>query len=788
MMHKTSTHAHSYAFKLLFTLSLILSSLSIKAQCCDYALNMNDSYGDGWNGGTLNVFINNSSVGLFSATGFGSVSHFQICDGDTLSLVYTAGDYENENSYQLYDPQSNLISAAGPTPATGTVFTGTMSCSTPAILGGNPCTAIAIDTGMCVTENNTGIQGSGINASCANFQGGDLWFTMLAPPSGHLGFETSNGSLTDTGLAIWTDTACTNLTYLGCDDDNGTGYYSMLTLSDLQPNQRIYIQVWGYGGATGSFDLCVSDLGKISVDSSELPLVLINTQGQQIVQDNKIDCLMDIKFNGLGNITHLNDAPNIYSGNIGIEIRGASSASYPQPPYGIETRTATGANNNVSILGMPAENDWVLLSNYNDRSLIRNSLAYSLFGEMGNYSVRTRLCEVLIDSTYKGIYVMSEKIKRDNNRVNISTLNPVDITGDELTGGYILQQNLWDASNSFQSNYSPIDHPTFDVHFLYEYPSPSAIVPAQKAYIAAYVDSLETALYSSNFGDANTGYRKYLDVKSFIDYFLINELSRNADGFKKSIFYHKNKNANGGKLKAGPVWDFDWAWKNLGHCSIYNNFSGAGWAHLVNDCPIDNHSTGWYVRMLQDSSFRNELRCTYDYYRQNVLDTTHIFAYIDSMRQVVQNAQVRHFQRWPLLGNSGPAPEIGAIATSYNAELDTLKSWIAVRLSWLDANMPGLCRPNGLDSTPSGSADSFTCFPNPADNYVQVQYTLEASSKVKVSLVNSLGAIVLSNNESYQDSGEHRVQFKTEHLPAGTYTLHFESNTSSLYKKLIIVK
>ena len=154
-----------------------------------------------------------------------------------------------------------------------------------------------------------------------------------------------------------------------------------------------------------------------------------------------------------------------------------------------------------------------------------------------------------------------------------------------------------------------------DLHFLYEYPDARTILPVQKTYIARFVDSLERRLYSSNFRDPNQGYRKYLDVHSFISYFLVNEVARNADGFKKSIFYNKDKFSKGNKLNAGPVWDFDWAWKNIAGCSLYDNFSGAGWAHLNNDCPTDNNSTGWYVRMLQDTSFSNELRCTYDKYR-----------------------------------------------------------------------------------------------------------------------------------------------------------------------------
>jgi hypothetical protein len=771
-----------------FILLLLFYSTSAKSQCCTYTLSMHDSYGDGWNGGHLEVFINNLSIGTFSATNLGRIDTFQICNDDQVDLYYTAGDYENENTYQLYDSVWNLVFADGPNPQPGTVFSSTCNCLGSLVPGSNPCNALPIDTGQCLDADNTGFQGSGINPNCANNQGADCWFTMQVPPSGNLSFETDSGTITDTGLAVWTDSTCTNLRLLGCDDDGGNNYFSFLTLYDLIPNETIYIQIWGYGGGTGSFQLCVNDLGTVVLDSTELPIVMINTLGQTIVPETKIDCLMDIKFNGPNTITYVSDPANIYSGNIGIEIRGATSASYPQPPYGIETRDENGANNNVSILGMPPENDWVLLSNFNDRSLIRNTLAFKLFGDMGNYSPRTSLCEVLIDSSYKGIYVLGEKIKRDANRVDIANLTLADTTGDDLTGGYILQQNYWDAGNSFQSNYSPIDHPGFDVHFVYEYPDPETILPAQKAYIAAYVDSLETALYSPDFADPVSGYRKYMDVKSFIDYFLVNELSRNGDGFKKSVFFYKDKYSNGGKLKAGPIWDFDWAWKNLYGCSIFETFDGSGWAHHINDCPTDNYSTGWYIRLLQDTTFNNELRCTYENYRQTILDTANLFAYIDSIKNLVQNAQARHFQKWPILGMSGPAPEIGAIATTYNAELDTLKNWITVRLQWLDQNIPGLCIPLSVEADRSTASDVFRFFPNPANNFVQINYSVSSPANVTICMMNYLGAEVTVFNQGIQCPGNYCLKLETANLPPGIYFIRFQKGSIATTGKLVIVK
>lgn len=773
--------------KISFFFLLCFSSTNLNAQCCTYRLFLHDSYGDGWDGATLQLFINNVSAGTYSASGFGSSATFSVCNGDSLDLIYTAGSYENEHSYELQDSSWNLVFQDGPNPDTGNVFSSLGDCNTPLLPGSHPCTAIPIDTNGCIFTNNIGFPGAGLIPNCSVYAGGDIWFTMQVPPSGNLSIETDSGDINDTGLAIWTDSSCTNARIVGCDDDGGMGYYSFLLLYDLTPGENIYIQVFGYGGARGSFQICVKDMGTVTLDSSELPIVMINTLGQTIIEDTKVNCLMDIKYNGPDNITHVSDSANIYSGNIGIEIRGLTSASYPQTPYGIETRDSTGANNNVSILGMPSENDWVLLSNYNDRSLLKNLMSFKLFGEMGNYSIRAQLCEVLVDSSYKGIYVIGEKIKRDANRVDIAKLTAADTLANDLTGGYILQQNYWNTNNSFQSNYSPIDHPGFDVHFIYEYPDEFTIQPTQKTYIASYIDSLETALYSPNFSDPITGYRNFMDVKSFIDYFIVNEVARSADGFKKSVFFNKDKYSNGGKLNAGPVWDFDWAWKSIDMCPIFGGYDGAGWAHHINDCFTDNYSTGWYIRLLQDSNFTNELRCTYEDYRQSILDTTNLFAYIDSMGALVQNAQERHFKKWPILGISGPAPDYGPVATSYYAELDSLKNWIGIRLQWLDANIPGLCIPSSSSVEEFNPLVNIHCYPNPAKDYFMIDYSLPSQMNIDFRLYDYLGTEVLSNPQESKSSGQHSSKIETSNLSNGIYILKFKIGTTIISKKIVIL-
>ncbi len=589
--------------------------------------------------------------------------------------------------------------------------------------------------------DNTGAPGTGMEPGCANFMGGDLWFMMPVPPSGNVSAITANADgMVDSGVALWTGPNCFELTLRACDDDGGDNYFSRALAYDLPPGQTLFIQVFGYGGNAGAVELCIADLGEVVLDSSELPIVVINTLGNTIPYDGKVAAWMEMKYNGPGTITYMTDPNTEYEGRIGIGVRGATSAGYPQRPYAIETRDNTGANNNVPLLGMPAENDWVLLSNYNDRSFVRNELAFHLARAMGHYAPRTHLCEVVIDSSYQGIHVFGEKIKRDDGRVDIARLWSYENSGDDITGGYILQHNYPEQGGSFQSNYAPIDHPELTITFNYEYPEPDSISAQQRDYIAAYVDTLEAALYAGSFADTVIGYRRYLDVPSFINYFLVNELSRNNDGFKKSVFLHKDKNSNGGKLKAGPVWDFDWAWKNMWGCGIFGNLDGSGWAHRINDCPTDNPSSGWYVRLLQDSTFTNELRCVYDEHREGALANAAINAFIDSVGAVVQNAQARHFQKWPILGISGPAPEVLACATTYSGELDTLKAWIAKRLDWLDANMPGVCP--SLGGAGRLPAPDFRVYPNPGTGSFLFEGTLAGEGGVELVIRDVTGRVV----------------------------------------------
>jgi len=499
------------------------------------------------------------------------------------------------------------------------------------------------------------------------------------------------------------------------------------------------------------------------ISSSNLPLVVINTNGQTIQNSAKINAGMKLIWNGAGKLNKPTDPGNIYEGNIGIEIRGAYSASFPQKPYGFETRDATGNNRDVSLLGMPAENDWVLLSNYNDKTFMRNALAFDLFRKMGHYSPRTQMVEVIVNNTYQGIYILTEKIKRDKGRVDIAKLAAKDVTGDDVTGGYIFKIDYYDATNSWRSNYTPLGYPSKVVNYVYTDPDVAELLASQKTYLKDAVNSFESILYSTGFANKTAGYPAWIDVNSFIDYFIVSEVSRNVDGFKKSCFFFKDKNSKGGKINAGPVWDFDWAWKNIWDCSFYAATDGSGWSYKVNDCGnIYPNSNGWMVRLLQDEDFANALNKRYFELRNSYLSFNHLQSYIDSVQRLASDAQVRHYTKWNILSLSVGAPEVDSQPSTYAGQVTKFSDWIKTRMNWLDANMPGKSIPTQLD--PEQNSFSYRIFPNPASELVYI----ESSATIQeIKVFNHSGKLVLAQSALWSFESSINVS----DLPSGIYVV-----------------
>ncbi|HZL11873.1 MAG TPA: CotH kinase family protein [Prolixibacteraceae bacterium] len=463
-----------------------------------------------------------------------------------------------------------------------------------------------------------------------------------------------------------------------------------------------------------------SELKAVSVDSTNIALIIIDTNGSSIENEPKVAGSMKIFYQGQGKMNRATDVP-AYEGNVGIEIRGSFSASLPQKSYGFETRDETGSSMNVSLLGLPKENDWILLANYNDKSFVRAPIAYNTFLGMGHWASHSRHCEVIINKTYMGIYTLLEKIKTDKNRVDITKMDATSNTGNSLTGGYIFSH---DNNSSGDPNWNSDQ----GINFIYVYPKPRNITTEQKNYLKQYISTFEKVLFGSSFNDPEFGYNSFINVTTFYDYFIIGEFSRNVDAYKKSSFWNKDNITEGGLLNAGPVWDFDWAFKNLydgsNNC-FCRNLDGSGWAYHVGTCGWKNTTADWMSQLLEDTSFANNLHHRYFELRKTVLSEDRIFAYIDSIQNLLEVPQERHYQAWPILGRSVGAPEIDDFPDTYEGEVDKLKNWILLRLDWLDNHMLGQepdTFPNSLSKL-LVSDKNFKMFPNPCQNTLYLEST-----------------------------------------------------------------
>lgn len=524
--------------------------------------------------------------------------------------------------------------------------------------------------------------------------------------------------------------------------------------------------------------------GQVDFTSSHLPIVVIDTEDQEIPDEPKVNVHLGLIYNGEGQTNHINDPFSEYNGRIGIELRGSSSQSFPKVGYGFETRDANGENNNVSLLGMPEENDWVLHGPFSDKSLIRNALAYKLGESLMDYAPRTRFVELVINGDYRGVYLLTEKIKRDKNRVDISRLNPDENEGDDLTGGYILKFDKATASDEndllgFTSNFRPNIPEARKTDFLFHYPKPEDISPQQRTYIETFIDNLELTLKSDNFSNPQTGYRKYIDVPSFIRFLFVNEISKNVDGYRLSTFMYKDKESINNLLKMGPVWDFNLGFGNANYCE---GAPPEGWALDFNDhCPDDYWVIHfWWDRLLEDSTFRLELREDWQALRTSILSDEQILGCIDSMVNHLGVAQERNFQRWPVLTEwVWPNEFVGG---TYDSEIDYLKGWMIDRLEWLDQAFEEL---PGEEVVDPGVYTDPRVYPNPFVSEVTFEYYLYEEQPVSVLIYNFAGQLVAKFQNQNPDKYLNKQQWNLTLAPGIYYYELFLDGERSLTGKLI---
>jgi hypothetical protein len=505
--------------------------------------------------------------------------------------------------------------------------------------------------------------------------------------------------------------------------------------------------------------------------SSDLPIVSINTNGQSIGLETKITAQMQVRYKGPGQRNFLSDAPSDYNGLIGIERRGSSSDFFSdKKPYAVELRDAAGEDLDYPLLGMPEDSDWAFMAPYSDKTLVRDALMLELARKTMAWAPRTRFVELLLNGEYVGVYMIAEKIKRGKNRVDVSKLKQTDISGDQLTGGYILKidKTTGDPDFAWSSSYPPYPGATGRTLWQLSYPKLEDVRAQQQLYITDWINDFETMMAGSNFADTTTGYPKYLDLTSFVDFILFNELSKNVDGYRLSTFFYKDRDSIDSRLHAGPIWDFNIALGNVNYCG---GDQTSGWAINFNSiCGGDQWAIQfWWQKLWQHQPFRKLIRDRWFSLRTGTLSNVSIMNSLDSLNNVVKESQVRNFQRWPIL-NYYVWPNAYCCGT-FNQHNTALRNWILQRLVWMDANM------KTLYVGEYHSDEQFQTYPspNPSSGEIKFNMYLRHNDLVYIRIYDVLGHFLQELVYNPEFNGENELIWNNSLRP-GVYLYEVRVN------------
>ncbi|NJQ03474.1 spore coat protein CotH [Streptomyces sp. PLAI1-29] len=380
-----------------------------------------------------------------------------------------------------------------------------------------------------------------------------------------------------------------------------------------------------------------------------------------------------------GGTTSLGAAPAVAT-RAGFHLRGQSSASFEKAPYRLELRDNQDDDADYPMAGMPADSDWVLRGPFPDKTLVRDAFAYTLGQELGLRTPRHRFVEVYLNldgnpltaDDYQGVYLLDENIKRSPDRVDIAKLKKTDVTEPAVTGGYIMKFDAFAA----EEPKVPCPAGTQNCWSDLEVVEPDDLGPEQLTWLSQYLQKFHNSLRGANPSDPQNGYPAYLDVDSVVNMVILNEMSRQGDAYIRSTYFHKDR---GGKLVAGPLWDYD-----LGFNAIPGSNSVRGWQFQ----PFFGfpQTTDWFLRLMQDPSFNQKVVTRWQELRRGVLSDARLRDRVQQLAAPLTNAAQRNFQRWPNLNTRQVGPFQTQTTQTWQQQLTLMQDWLVQRAAWIDSS------------------------------------------------------------------------------------------------------
>jgi len=380
-----------------------------------------------------------------------------------------------------------------------------------------------------------------------------------------------------------------------------------------------------------------------------LPVLYLTTSGPVTSKEIYVKGKLDIDPN-------VTDEQAVNHITLQMKGRGNSTwVNFPKKPYRLKF------DSKASLLGMPTAKNWVLLANYDDKTLMRTKIAFEYARRIkSDFAPQSRFVEVVLNGEFLGNYLLTSQVEVNENRINITELKA---GAKDITGGYVVEvDSKLDETYWFRTSLKSMPMTIKE---------PSEITAPQLAYIKDYMNNTEAALYAADWKDAVNGYAKYIDAESFMRWYMINETVKNQDSWDfSSIFYYKDIN---GKLKMGPVWDFD---LSGGNCNYSPSQYPTAWYSRYGL---------WMLRLAQDPAWNFKWRAKWVEERPKA--TAQIFADIDYYGNYLKLSAAQNFKRWPIL-DQYVWPNVVWLGT-YDKEVQYFKSFMTQRIAWMDANING---------------------------------------------------------------------------------------------------
>lgn len=457
------------------------------------------------------------------------------------------------------------------------------------------------------------------------------------------------------------------------------------------PLIALFALAWIFTGCVKPSSNFAPDDKDVRLDSTNLPIVWIDVDGDSIMRDKRIQARMKIIHNGDGRLNYADTVAHPgqrvdYLGLIALRYRGNSTFNdSPKKPYSFRTLDEPlkkgGTKRKVKLLGMGKDDNWALLAPYADKSMIRDQLTRALARPWMGFVPQGRYCEVFVDGTYYGVYVLSEVVSQGKHRLDLKS--PGD-KGDELTGDYLMEIDS-DDEITYTSKFHPLTsdgRPMTDRKILFQFKSPDYedLSRWQRTYITRRIDEMENAL-------ATGDYARQIDVLSFVDYQLMMELCHNVDAYRLSGKFYKRRDSKDPRFRM-VLWDTDLAY---GNSRFHESWRTDTWMYLNNDVLYREGNRYmvpfWWYRLNADPQYTATLRHRWAQYRNSNLRDDHLMATVDSLAGVLTacGAMQRNSQAWPRWGVK-VWPNY-YVSTDYDDELAYLKQWLVDRLQWMDEQL-----------------------------------------------------------------------------------------------------